>query len=72
MDLLITGQEACSKMTLASKSTEKETETRTEKAWKILMQTHGQQKRLPLVILSWNEKLKLIPLGFPRESEIQN
>lgn len=72
MDLLIAGQEACSKITLVSKSTEKETETRTEKARKVLMQTHGQQKRLLLVILSWNEKLKLIPLAFPHESKIQN
>lgn len=72
MGLPIAGQKAWSKMTLGSKNRGIETETRTEKARKILMQPHGQQKQLPLAILSWNEKLKLIPLAFPRESGIQN
>lgn len=59
-------------MTLGSKNRGKETESRTEKARKILMQPHGQPKQLPIVIVSWNEKLRLIPLAFPRESGIQN
>lgn len=66
------GQRAWSQMTLGSKSRGKGTETRTAKARQILMQPQGQWKQLPLVILSWNEKLKLIPLAFPRGSGIQN
>jgi len=59
-------------MALGSQNRGKETEPGTEKSRKILMQPHGQQKQLPLVIVSWSEKLRLIPLAFPRESGTQN
>lgn len=61
-----------SKITLSSMNRQKETEIRTAKARKLLMQPHEQRKQLPQVIVSKNEKLKLIPLAFLRESAIQN